>query len=251
MYKLIIVDDDAGTSNHLGNYFPWEENGFTVVDKFYDGYSAYEYLINHKVDIILCDINMPIMNGIELAKKIRELNRDEIIVFISGYKDFDYAQKAIEYGVSYYCLKPITYKYLKIKLEKIKIKLDEIAARKQDKNSESSPVGIQNIRINKIKDYINTNFKNATLTTIADFMSMNQSYLSRFFKKNTNENISCYITKVRMKKAITFLQDETYKNIYDISELVGYGNPVSFSKTFCKYYGVSPAQYRRNFMVTN
>lgn len=41
MYKLIIVDDDAGTSNHLGNYFPWEENGFTVVDKFYDGYSAY------------------------------------------------------------------------------------------------------------------------------------------------------------------------------------------------------------------
>lgn len=52
MYQLIIIDDDAGTSNNLGNYFPWEENGFQVAEKFYDGYTACQYLRNHQVDLI-------------------------------------------------------------------------------------------------------------------------------------------------------------------------------------------------------
>ena len=56
MYRLIIIDDDAGTSNNLGNYFPWEEHGFQVVEKFYDGFSACQFLKNNPVDLIISDI---------------------------------------------------------------------------------------------------------------------------------------------------------------------------------------------------
>ncbi|HJA91521.1 MAG TPA: response regulator [Candidatus Eisenbergiella merdipullorum] len=72
MYRLIIIDDDAGTSNNLGNYFPWEEHGFQVMEKFYDGYTACEYLKKHTVDLIISDIKMPVMDGIELAKWLYE-----------------------------------------------------------------------------------------------------------------------------------------------------------------------------------
>lgn len=77
MYRLIIIDDDAGTSNNLGNYFPWEEHGFQVVEKFYDGFSACQFLKNNPVDLIISDIKMPVMDGIALAKWIYEQKRME------------------------------------------------------------------------------------------------------------------------------------------------------------------------------
>ena len=78
-------------------------------------------------------------------------------------------------------------------------------------------------------------------------MKKNPAYLSRFFKENTDTNLFSYITKVRMKKALEFLQDDDFCTVYEIGEKVGYSNAVSFSKAFQKQYGVNPTEYRNKF----
>ena len=244
MYKLIIIDDDVGTSNNLGNYFPWEENGFQIAEKFYDGVTAFQYLLHNPVDLIISDIKMPEMNGIELARRLHELSRPELIIFISGYKDFDFAQKAMEYGVSYYCLKPVTYREIKGKLGCIRQTLEKRSRQTEAPAGES---GLQEVQIEKIKKYVQANYRDATLSSVAEFMQMNQCYLSRFFREKTGEKLSAYITQVRMRQALVLLRDDRYRNIYEISEVVGYSNAISFAKTFGKLYGVSPTAYRRDF----
>lgn len=248
MYRLIIIDDDAGTSNNLGSYFPWEEHGFRVVEKFYDGYSAYQYLLTNQVDLIISDIKMPVMDGIELAKLLHEQMRKEKIIFISGYKDFEYARKAMEFGVCFYCLKPVAYQEIKQKLLSIRQTFEQ--EKKRDEFVEvisDSNECIQKKQVRKIKDYVKANYKDVTLDKIAEYMKMNPSYLSRYFKENAGANLFQYITNIRMKKALEFLQDEEYRVIYEICEKVGYNNPVSFAKTFRKKYGVTPTQYRNKF----
>jgi YesN/AraC family two-component response regulator len=244
MYKLIIIDDDVGTSNNLGSYFPWEEHGFCIAEKFYDGVSAFAYLMQHPVDLIISDIKMPEMNGIELARRLHELKRPELIIFISGYKDFDYAQKAIEYGVSYYCLKPVTYREIKDKLAAIRTTLDARAGRPGPLPSDAC---LRDVQMNKIKAYIRVNCRDASLASVASYMQMNQSYLSRLFREQAGENLSVYLTRIRMQQALALLQRDDYRTINEICAQVGYTNAVSFSKTFRKCFGVSPAAYRRDF----
>lgn len=249
MYSLIIIDDDAKTSNNLGNYFPWEEHGFKVKEMFYDARAAYNYLQKNTVDLVISDIKMPVMDGIELARLMWEQKRKEILFFISGYKDFEYARKAIEYGVSYYCLKPLTYKEIKDKLCCIRERLD--ARKEMTDRRTGEETNITDKLIKKIKAYIDVNYKNASLESVADYVQMNPSYLSRFFKANTGENLSNYIVRTRMKKALVLLQNDELKTIYEIGNAVGYSNPVSFAKTFSKIYGVTPSAYRQNFESIN
>ena len=246
MYQLIIIDDDAGTSNNLGNYFPWEENGFQVAEKFYDGYTACQYLRNHQVDLIISDIKMPIMDGIALAKWLYEQGRKEKIIFISGYKDFEYAQKAMEYDVCYYCLKPVTYQEIKKKLANVRRILEkEKEQPKEHGDLEDDSMKMKQIR--KIRDYIRNNYWDVTVESLADYMKKNPAYLSRFFKDNTEQNLSTYITQVRMEQALHFLQDDEFCTVYEVGEKVGYSNPVSFSKAFQRQYGVTPTEYRNRF----
>lgn len=242
MYRLLIIDDDVDVCSNLANYFPWTENGFQLVECFYDGYSAYQYLMTHRVDVIFCDIKMPIMNGLEMAEKMYRMNREEIMVFISGYKDFDFARKAMEYGVSCYLLKPVTY-------QEIKEKLSEIVCRLQKRENQEPVSGecIGDRKIDSIKNYVCTNYGTASLVTVADYTNMNQSYLSRYFKKMTGENLSSYITRIRMRQAVFLLRDERQKNIYSIGEKVGYSSPARFTQAFSRHYGVTPNEYRSDF----
>lgn len=247
MYRLIIIDDDAGTSNNLGNYFPWEEHGFCVMEKFYDGYTACQYLQQTQVDLIISDIKMPVMDGIELAKWLHEQNRNEKIIFISGYKDFDYAQQAMEYGVSYYLLKPVTYREIKMKLENIKKQIDRTRINEPEAVYDGNESSLKQKQIKLIKDYVKANYRDVSLDNLSAYMQKNPTYISRFFKENTNENLSSYITDVRMKKAVQLLQEDLFSTVYEIGDKVGYNNPVSFSKAFQKKYQVTPSEYRKKF----
>lgn len=247
LYRMILIDDDVGTSDNLGNYFPWEENGFHIAEKFYDGAAAFQYLLKHTVDLIISDIKMPEMNGLELAHRLHDMHRPEKILFISGYKDFDYAQQAMEYGVRFYCLKPVTYREIKQKLAQIREELDAHGQNGAEENALPAENGLRDVQIRKVKDYVRANFKNATLASAADYMQMNQCYLSRLFREQTGEKISEFMTRVRMQRALEILQKDDCRSIYEVSSQVGYTNPVSFAKSFCRTYGVTPTAYRKDF----
>lgn len=123
MYKLIIVDDENEIRHALSNYIPWQEMDFEFVASFENGKNAYEFLQKNEIDVVLCDIKMPIMNGIELAEKIYKDNLACKIVFLSAHKEFEFAQKALSFGVEDYVLKPTKYEELLDVFKKIKTKL--------------------------------------------------------------------------------------------------------------------------------
>ena len=119
MLKVLIADDEQKVCQLLANIIDWPAYGFQVVGVVNDGISAYEFLQNHTVNLVITDIRMPGCDGMELIRKASLLYKDIHFVIISGYSQFDYAQQAIRYDVEDYLLKPIRKKDLVLTLEKI------------------------------------------------------------------------------------------------------------------------------------
>ncbi|WP_127532575.1 response regulator transcription factor [Paenibacillus kobensis] len=107
--KVIIVDDEPHISRNLEKVIPWEMLGLEVVGTARNGAEAYELIQSLSPDLLLSDIRMPVMDGLELVKRIREEELDVDVIMLSGYQDFAYTRTAIQYGVKDYILKPIPY----------------------------------------------------------------------------------------------------------------------------------------------
>jgi YesN/AraC family two-component response regulator len=239
------VEDEYEIRVGLSNYFPWSEIGFKIVGQFENGKQALDYILTNHVDAILCDIKMPVMSGIELAKIVCTSNINTKIVFISGYREFEYAQQAIRYGVKNYIVKPTKYSEIVEIFSEIKKELDSEHHNMIQSLFESKAIyeesGHGNA-ISAIKNYINENYENVTLEDVAKIVYMNPYYLSKFFKQKTGKNFSDYLTEVKMKKAAEFLKNPLYKT-YEVGSMVGYKNPKNFTRAFKKYYGKSPSEY--------
>lgn len=107
MIKVLIVDDDKNLCRCLVKQLPWEDMECTSPEVAYNGQHAWEIMQKTKMDLIISDLKMPVMDGMELCRMVREKSMDTIIVFLSAYEDFSIAQKAMRYGVKDYILKPI------------------------------------------------------------------------------------------------------------------------------------------------
>lgn len=249
MYKLLVVDDENESRNLLCSYFPWVDLGFEIVDQLENGKLALEYILNNPVDVILCDIKMPFLDGIGLAKEIFNRKIKVKIIFLSAYKDFEYARNALVYGVSDYIVKPSKYNEIFEVFSSLKQTLDnEYSINKCNGfninlNQINDLSNYDSKIISFVKDYVNENYKSAKLEDIAEEVHMNPNYLSQFFKQKTGECFSNYLIKVKMNRAAELLDDIKYKT-YEISELVGYSNTKNFTRTFKNFYGKSPKEYR-------
>ena len=123
-YKMILVDDEDDVRGRLISKIK-DDSGFTVVGKAGNGYDALELIEKHRPHVVLTDIKMPFIDGIELARIIRRDYPTTKVAFISGYDEFDYARQAIELNVLSYLMKPVTSGELDVFLSKLKKSLDE------------------------------------------------------------------------------------------------------------------------------
>lgn len=247
MYKLLIADDEYEIRNGLSNYFPWSTFGFEVVGQAENGQQVLDYIAANPLDVLLCDIRMPLLNGIEVAKAIFNKELALKTIFISGYKEFEYARQALQYGVSDYIVKPTKYDELVELCLKVKAELD----RERNQNGVFNPDNAEDPKgfdyhqqvVNTVKNYIANHYKDATLEEAAKLVHMNPVYLSKFFKEKTGENFSDLLLVTRMKKAAELLLDISYRT-YEVSEMIGYSNPKNFTRTFKQYHGKTPKEYR-------
>jgi two-component system, response regulator YesN len=241
MYNLLIVEDEIEIRHGISNYFPWDELGFQVAGDAENGQEALDFLRCHEVDVILCDIKMPVKSGLELARELYETGHSAKIVFLSGYRDFDYIKEALVYGAKNYIVKPTKYKELAEVFGRIKEELDKelSTARRLPMDDEHDDPLVQ-----KIIMYVKEHFLTANLKDAAQIVHMNPYYISSWFKKKMGLSFSDYILSVKMEKAAEYLADPYYKT-YEISDLVGYSNPKNFSKAFKAYYGKNPRDFRR------
>jgi len=123
--KVLLVDDEIAIREGIRNSFPWEESGYTLVGEAPDGEIALPMIMDENPDIIITDIRMPFMDGMELCRQVKQRMPWVAIVILSGYDDFNYARQAISLGVQEYMLKPITAKELREVLDRISQRLRE------------------------------------------------------------------------------------------------------------------------------
>ena len=125
MYTIVVADDEEELRRALIRKVDWESIGFSVVGEAENGVEALELVEKYEPDLLLTDIRMPFLSGIELARQVREVRPATQIAFLSGFDDFSYAQQAIQYNIVSYMLKPISASELTEELIKIRKKIDE------------------------------------------------------------------------------------------------------------------------------
>ena len=235
---IVIIDDEPkirnGLSHMLARHIAWN-----VVGVFEDALSALDYLEKHHVDVIITDIKMPEMNGLEMIARLREKNLGTYVIIISGYGNFQFAQQAIELGVFRYILKPTNPRELIEVLEKV-----ERLRQKDEEDTTEEKVEVGNLLVMKAVEYIEQNYAGKmSLKDSASHLYVTPNYLSNLFKQHTGENMSSYITDYRLRKSREYLKRPEY-SVTEIAELVGIGNSRYFSNIFKKKYGQTPSEYR-------
>lgn len=249
MYQLLIADDEYEIRNGLSQFFPWNDLGFEIAGLAENGKEALDIVAGQPIDVILCDIQMPVMSGIDVARELHRQSSPVKIVFLSGYREFEYAQQALHYGVKSYLVKPTKYHELAGIFQKLKEELDQSkiaptpAPAPAPSTSTEKETAVPETVIAKVKNYLEQNYRDATLEDAARLVHMNPYYLSKYFKKKTGTNFSDYLIRVKMEKAKEFLMDVNNRT-YTISEMVGYSNVKNFTRTFRKYVGKSPREFR-------
>ena len=134
IFRVIIIDDEAIIRHGISNYIKILRLDFDVVATFDDGKEAIEYLKNNDVDVVVTDIRMTEVSGIDVIQFVHNFKPHAKIIVISGYKDFEYTKAAIENNVMYYLTKPTRLKDISLVFQKIKEKLlEEKQARLEQK----------------------------------------------------------------------------------------------------------------------
>lgn len=250
MYRVLIVDDEYEIRNGLSKYFPWKEAGFQVVGQVESGNEALAFLRTQKVDLVLTDIMMASMSGLELAEKIHHDYPSVSMCILTAYKEFDYAQRAISLNVIRYILKSCSSSELLSEMKKVHDILEKQHGNKGAEPSEdllpdvTNPVNAGNQLITAIQSYVNDHLDSVDLTSTAKAVYLSPSYMSRLFKEKTGQKFSDYVLQTKMEKSLELLRDPHYK-IYEISEKMGYDYVKNFSRVFSKYYGITPREYHK------
>lgn len=240
MYSLGIAEDETKILNGLCKLYPWNSLGFEIKMKAANGQEMLNYLNNNHLDVILSDISMPVLNGIELAREIQQKNLDTIVIFLSGYADFQYARQAIRYNVYEYILKPVKSQELINVFTQVRDKLDIYY-----KDCTVEKKNYYTALIEKINHYTLSNLADANLKNAADYIGISASYLSSIYKQYAEKNYSEFILEEKMKRACKLLNDGILKT-YQIADQLGYDDPKNFTRAFKNYYGFSPREYRKS-----
>lgn len=135
MYRILLVDDEILVRDAIKENMNWAAMDCELVKDCENGRQAWDYVQKNPVDIVLTDILMPFVDGLELARLIHESYPDIVVVIFSGFGEFEYAKKAMQYNVSEYLLKPVTSVELRQVIERMKGLVDDARRKKQEKES--------------------------------------------------------------------------------------------------------------------
>lgn len=235
-----------------------------VVGEAADGAEGLKLFHRYKPDIILTDIRMPEMDGLDFLAEVRESDPDVPVVLVSAYNEFEYAQKALKHGAFDYLLKPIDEEDLYRVLEKARehlvavrrkkkrlVKMEtELRKLKDEIIGESGPAPTEShhmdgkTAIARTLHYLDSHYADdITQAEMARRVYLYPTYFSELFKKEIGKGFTEYLNQLRIEKAKALLPIKTLR-VSEVAEMVGYRDHGYFTKQFRRYAGVSPAEYR-------
>lgn len=256
MYNVLIVDDEPRTAEALDKNVNWRDCGVRKTFRAESMREAIEIIGKEKIEIMICDIEMPNGSGLQLLEWLNENDKPINCIFVTCHPEFDYMRRAIQLKCYDYILKPINYEDFARVLTELIRKMEAIENGGDEKRAVNwggiTDSEIQELNQNdrerdvekEVKKYISEHMvDDISVTKIAEELHFNPQYLMRAFKKKTEMSIVEYITKVRMDTAKKILQ-ETYLPVKDVAGMVGYSDYAYFNRVFKKETGVSPKHYR-------
>lgn len=245
---VMIVDDEHLERVLISKSFPWEETNMEITGYYESGSQAFAAFRNKRTDLVLTDINMPFMDGLELAGKMKELSPATEIIIITGFDEFEYAKRGIQIGVMSYLLKPINRRELAEALTKARTVIMD--RRREGTDGIACDSGAGNLHVpdilRKVTAYLDEHYTDASISlkSTARLFYVNESYLSRIFKLYCGKTFLEYVLQRRMEKAKFFIRSTSMKN-YEIAERVGIFDANYFGQCFKRYTGMTVNQYRR------
>ena len=253
MKTILVVDDEPRTREGVRKTLEaWSAGKYNIV-LAESGVEALEWLDSNQANLLITDIRMPEIGGLELVEKLGSLAHPPVVIIISGHPEFDYAQRALQFGVVEYLLKPLD-----------KVKLVEAVEKGLQREQEMNRI----VRMEKLVDvklmetaqeektysaqvrealqFVDSHLGEAiTMREVAEHIHTNASYFSVLFKEQTGLTFSDYLTRRRIQRAKELLTN-TQLSIADIAEQVGYQTAKYFVKVFRSHENLSPSQYRQS-----
>lgn len=264
MIKVLVAEDELPLLRGIRIMIERINPEFYVVKCALNGKEAVDYLKENSVDVIFTDINMPLLDGIELMKFVHENYPETIIVAISGYNDFHYAQQAIEYQAKRYLLKPIVLEDMEALIEEIEKEYHERSEQKErDRLVEAFCTNLGgNLKedilregvgkrqsseelMERVAVYIREHLTEPiTVKELSAEFGLVAPYLGKLFKDYTGYTPGQYIQMLRIEHAKCLLSVNEELLAKDVAGMVGYSDPVHFSKLFKKKVGVWPSEFK-------
>lgn len=246
MLKTLIVDDEATMRRGLVSGVNWSDMDCVVIGEAVNGLDALEQVEKLRPDLIITDIRMPQMNGLEMFSKLRQSGNQAHVILLTAYDDFDYIRSALQLGAVDYLLKPFRPQELGAAIARVQ----GMASGRIETRSENPLLpekGEHSKYVTLATDFIAKHYADAdiSITSIAMELGVSEGHLSHIFKKETGYTVINYLTHFRIHAAMELLQDCKYK-VYQVAEQVGYRDVSYFSSTFKKFTGVSPSDYQEH-----
>lgn len=238
-YRIMLVDDEVAVRNLLKMSIDWTTFDMEIAGEAANGIEAINIIDEIRPHILVVDVRMPFMDGIEFSKIAIQRYEKTKIIILSAYDDFEYARACIGIGVIDYLLKPVVRKEIIALMEKLRIQLDNEEAPEEDEPDFSG----RQPMIERIQEYICKNFqsKDINLMKVSKEFGFNSSYLSRRFKAETGKNFIDFLTECRMERAIILAKKDI--PMYIAAQEVGIPDPNYFGKCFKRYTGINYSAY--------
>jgi YesN/AraC family two-component response regulator len=249
MYKVVIIDDEPIIVEGISRMISWDRFRCRIVATANDGKEGAEIIQKYAPNIVITDIAMPDIDGLTMIAGVKSEFPDMEISILTGYRKFEYAQKAINLGVTRFLLKPSSLEEIEEAIRTMVEKLQEnkiLPEQESGGNQEPDRLDNEasNFIVNNAMKYIEQNYPHKiSLSEVAEKTYVSQWHLSKLLNRHLGQNFSEILNNIRIKEAQKLLCNPSLR-IGDIAEKVGFVDMAHFSRVFKKNIGISANEYR-------
>lgn len=242
MLKVVVIEDEELVRRGIVMAVDWASVDCEVVGEASNGEAGLELIARERPDIVVTDIRMPRMDGLEMLRQLREEGCGASVILLTAYSDFTYAQSALKLGAVDYLLKPFHDGELEAAVQRISGR-----GREQPRPGDFADISSKNRNVTQAIEYMNANYNDPELNVgaVARSVGLSEGHLSHIFKKETDYTLNGYITACRMHMAMHLLRERRLR-VSEVAERVGYRDIAYFSSTFKKFTGSSPTEYQNS-----